>query len=637
MRDRLQFHDRLRWQWIDLKGANPYLLTGLWLCPDYREGDSLSVHIGHSRLACAHRVKERRTDGVTVLRFFCSVKTRKGWKLLRFCRESTSGESRTITQRLIRMPGPYPTHAVRRYKRLIRSQEARLASITAPSSGPRISVLMPVFNPPLDYLLKAIESVRAQTYPRWELCIADDASTAPEVVPFLEKQAAADPRIKWIARAQNGHISKASNSALTLATGTWCALLDQDDELSPHAFAAFAQILQRHPDARLIYSDEDKIDEEGRRYGPYHKPDWMPELLLGQNFISHLGFYRTDRLRELGGFRSGHEGCQDWDLALRYTRDLQAGQIIHLPFILYHWRAIPGSTAQSTAAKPYVATAAWETLQAALSARMISARPTLYGFSQFRLEFIPPARPRVALVGLPSSVAPAFDAALAARLTDYEPLEFAPAAQPADSPLHALLEAAQHTTAEILVALPGGVAPGRRDWLLRLVGALGVSGVAAAGGNLVGPDGRIIDGCLMLDGNGRPRAAFFNRLETEHGYHGRAQLAHNPGGLSLNGIAVRRADLLSLGKLTPKEDLVDAQTAGWVLCARLRTAGRRVIHDPGVTLQTDDPLLFHPRPDPRRPPAHLKFPVTSDPSLHSEFRGQWPLAIPATGSTALVS
>lgn len=637
MRDRLQFHDRLRWQWIDLKGANPYLLTGLWLCPDYREGDSLSVHIGHSRLACAHRIKERRPDGVTVLRFFCSVKTRKGWKLLRFCRESTSGESRTITQRLIRMPGPYPAHAVRRYKRLIRSQETRLASITAPSTGPRISVLMPVFNPPLGYLLKAIESVRAQTYPHWELCIADDASTAPEVMPFLKKQAGADPRIKWIARAQNGHISKASNSALTLATGTWCALLDQDDELSPHAFAAFAQILQRHPDARLIYSDEDKIDEEGRRYGPYHKPDWMPELLLGQNFISHLGFYRTDRLRELGGFRSGHEGCQDWDLALRYTRDLQAGQIIHLPFILYHWRAIPGSTAQSTAAKPYVATAAWETLQAALSARTISARPTLYGFSQFRLEFIPTSRPRVAIVKLPPSGQNAFDESHVIRLTDYEPLEFASAAQPTASLLHALLDAAKNTDAEILVALPAGVTPGRRDWLLRLVGALAIPGVVATGGSLVGPDGRIIDGCLMLDSQGWPRPAFFECLETEPGYHGRAQLVHNPGGLSLHGIAVRRADLLALGGLPPELRASGPQAAGWMLCSFLRATGGRVIYEPGVTLETEDSFMFLPRPNAKRLPARREFHAASDPSLRAEFRGHWPSPIPATGSTASAS
>ena len=170
---------------------------------------------------------------------------------------------------------------------------------------PLVSILVPVYNPDLDLLEAAISSVRNQIYERWELCIADDASDDPKVRPRLEQAAADEPRIKLTFRETNGHIAACTNSALQLATGTWCALLDQDDLLTEDALAQFALELDRHPDAGLIYSDEDKIDEAGARSSPYFKPDWNPELFLGQNFINHLGLYRTELVREVGGFREG--------------------------------------------------------------------------------------------------------------------------------------------------------------------------------------------------------------------------------------------------------------------------------------------------------------------------------------------
>ncbi|MEO7724650.1 MAG: glycosyltransferase, partial [Chthoniobacterales bacterium] len=158
---------------------------------------------------------------------------------------------------------------------------------------PLVSILVPVFNPDLDLLEAAIASVRNQIYERWELCLADDASDNPQVRPRLETAATNEPRIKLIFREKNGHIAACTNSALQLATGSWCALLDQDDLLTEDALAQFALELDRHPDAGLIYSDEDKIDETGARSGPYFKSDWNPDLFLGQNFVNHLGLYRT--------------------------------------------------------------------------------------------------------------------------------------------------------------------------------------------------------------------------------------------------------------------------------------------------------------------------------------------------------
>lgn len=218
---------------------------------------------------------------------------------------------------------------------------------------PRISVLMPVYNTPRKWLARAVESVIGQAYPHWQLCIADDASTQPHVRPLLEQYAAADPRIKVVFRERNGHISAASNSALELATGEWIALLDSDDELAPHALYEVAALLIARRDTDLVYSDEDKIDAGGRRREPYFKPDFQPDLFTGQNYVSHLAVYRAGILREIGGFRIGFEGSQDWDLTLRFVERTTPERIRHIPKVLYHWRAIVGSTAFRNTEKDY--------------------------------------------------------------------------------------------------------------------------------------------------------------------------------------------------------------------------------------------------------------------------------------------
>lgn len=223
---------------------------------------------------------------------------------------------------------------------------------------PLISIVMPVYNPDLGYLSSAIDSVRSQIYQRWELCIADDASTDASVARLLKQYALADSRIKVTFRERNGHIAACSNSALELATGEWVALLDQDDLLSEYALAVVAATIGEHPEAGLIYSDEDKIDLSGARCCPFFKPDWNPELLLGQNYISHLGIYRHALLREIGGFREGYEGSQDYDLALRCVEKLEPNEIKHIPRILYHWRMAEGSAAAAAEAKSYAPEAA---------------------------------------------------------------------------------------------------------------------------------------------------------------------------------------------------------------------------------------------------------------------------------------
>jgi len=238
---------------------------------------------------------------------------------------------------------------------------------------PLISVIMPVYNPPRKFLKKAIESVLSQAYENWELCIADDASTKKFVRPLLEKYAGQDSRIKVAFRKTNGHISLATNSALKLAKGEYVAFFDHDDELRPHSLLEVVMVINENPEARLIYSDEDKIDEEGERYDPYFKPDWNPDLFLGQNYISHFSVIKHDLVKSLGGLRKGFEGAQDWDLLLRLVETIDQECILHIPKILYHWRASGKSTARSATNKSYVLNAARKCLSEVLARRDVPA------------------------------------------------------------------------------------------------------------------------------------------------------------------------------------------------------------------------------------------------------------------------
>ena len=238
---------------------------------------------------------------------------------------------------------------------------------------PLISVLMPTYNTPERYLRAAIESVRGQLYPNWELCIADDASTQPHVRKVLQDYARRDARIRLALRKENGHISAASNSALELAKGEFVALLDHDDELAPHALYHVAKAINDHPGARVIYSDEDKIDAEGNRSDPHFKPDWNPDLLQSQNYVSHLGVYAASLVRQVGGFREGFEGSQDYDLLLRCVVRCPDDSIVHVPKVLYHWRILPGSTALGAEQKNYTQQSGIKALQDYYVSRGIQA------------------------------------------------------------------------------------------------------------------------------------------------------------------------------------------------------------------------------------------------------------------------
>ena len=227
--------------------------------------------------------------------------------------------------------------------------------------APLFSIVTPVYDPPVDVLSAAIESVLAQTFTDWELILVDDCSPNPEVRQTLRRYAGRDRRIKVIERDVNGHIVKASNDGVAAATGTFIALLDHDDLLVPAALRRNANAIHAHDDVDYLYSDEDKIDDRGRRYDTFVKPDWSPERLRGQNYCCHLSVLRTSLVREVGGFREGYDGSQDHDLILRVTE--KARRIVHIREVLYHWRVIPGSAAGDVDAKPYAAEAGRRAVQ----------------------------------------------------------------------------------------------------------------------------------------------------------------------------------------------------------------------------------------------------------------------------------
>jgi len=250
--------------------------------------------------------------------------------------------------------------------------------------GPKISVVVPLYNTPPLFLQEMIESVTNQVYPNWELCLADDASTVPDVKEIIQQYAAKDARIKVTFRVENGHISAATNSAIELATGEYIALLDHDDLLTPDALLQVAECIVKNPDADWIYTDEDKIDENGRHYDPQMKGAWSPEMMLTHNYTQHFTVIRKSLVSKVGGMRRGFEGAQDLDLYLRVNEQTTDARIHHIPKVCYHWRCHSESTASSGTQKSYVFDSALKAITEAVARRGLKATPFLPALAQKR-------------------------------------------------------------------------------------------------------------------------------------------------------------------------------------------------------------------------------------------------------------
>lgn len=254
-----------------------------------------------------------------------------------------------------------------RMAREIEASRSRVGQRLKKVKVPLISVVVPLYKPHLHLLKRAVGTVRAQILSRWELCLCDDGSGSPELEDYLTRLARSDRRIKVTFNETNRGISNATNAALSLVEGEFVAFMDQDDELEPEALAECALLLAEDREIDILYTDEDKIDEFGRRYAPFFKPDWSPDYLLSCMYTGHLSAMRKSLVEDVGGLRPEFDGSQDHDLMLRVSE--QARKIVHIPKVLYHWRAIEGSAAASTEAKPWAYRAGVAAVQSALERR----------------------------------------------------------------------------------------------------------------------------------------------------------------------------------------------------------------------------------------------------------------------------
>lgn len=497
---------------------------------------------------------------------------------------------------------------------------ALYGGLTAPAPGeidawparPTFSIVMPTYNTPEVWLRRCIMSVIEQSYPHWELCVADDASPNPEVLKVLREFQARDARVKVVARDQNGHISASSNDALKLATGEYIVLLDHDDELHQHALFEMAKGFNANPTWKMAFSDEDKVDEKGRRFDPYFKADWNYDLFLSHNCISHLGVYSRALVESVGGFRLGYEGSQDWDLALRCIETLDDSQIGHVPHILYHWRAIPGSTALGPGEKSYAHYAAMKSIQSHLDRIGRDAEVLdIPGFSgNYRVRNrLPKPAPRVSLIIPTRDRAELLRTAVTSILEkteypDYEVIVVDNQSVEAETLelFEELLQdgrvsvikydapfnysainnfAVGHATGTIIGLLNNDIEVISPDWLEEMAGQASRPEVGAVGAMLYFPDNTIQHAGVILGFNGVGVHAYADRPRGWVGMMLRARLLQNYSAVTAACLVVRKEVFNQVGQL---DERLEVAYNDIDFCLRVRAAGYRNVWTPYAEL-----------------------------------------------------
>ena len=478
---------------------------------------------------------------------------------------------------------------------------------------PLISVVVPTYNTPVNLLDTMIESVRNQLYDHWELCIADDNSSNKRTRNRLKYWADRDPRIKVEFRTENGHISACTNSAIQLATGDFIALLDHDDEIPSHALYFVANEIENHPSTQIIYSDEDKISDDGYRTDPYLKPDFGRDLLCSHNFVSHLGVYRADLIRKINGFRVDFIGSQDWDVVLRCLDYVKDEEIRHIPRILYHWRMSHGSTSSSVGNKDYAVTSGHRALQEYLEKHEPSGTvedgPTV---GSFRIRYSTPNNPKASIIILTKNNAALLKQCVdsVTRKTTYKNYEIVIVDNGSDdTEAQQLLDdlktqsgirvlekpipfnfselnnwAAGSADGEVLVFLNNDMEVIEEDWLRELVSHALRPHVGPVGTKLLFPDD-YIQHAGMIMGIGGVAGHAFKYLHRENlGHIGRGGIIQNYSAVTAACMAIRKSVFEELGGF-------DAENLGTAyndadLCLRAWQLGYRTVYTPHA-------LMYH--------------------------------------------
>jgi O-antigen biosynthesis protein len=522
----------------------------------------------------------------------------------------TDAQSRTIefVRPVLTQGDPYDVWISRNEPNEAALNEQRRQATRLPYR-PLISIITPVYNTPPNVLRAMFDSVLAQTYDHWQLCLADGASSEPAVRTVLEAYAQRDARIQVKFLPQNLGISGNSNEALALAKGEFIALLDHDDELSPNALYENVLLLNHHPDADMIYSDEDKLDIYGCRWGPFFKPDWSPDLFRSMMYICHLGVYRTSLIMEVGGFRPELDGAQDYDLVLRVTE--RTTRIYHIPRVLYHWRVIAGSAAGDPNAKPYAYKAQVNAISEhcqRLGWDCVVESGEFRGHNRIKHRL--PTPPCVSIIIPTRDQAAILRRCLESIRTrstycnyeiivvdndsrEPETLDYLQllATQPDTRVLaypgefnYAAINnfAAAQAAGDLLLLLNNDTEVITPDWLEAMVGPALRDEVGAVGARLLYPDGTLQHGGVIL----RPQFIAFHAHRglpaPETGYYGLIKVQRNVSAVTGACLMTRRALFLAMGGLDEHKLGVAYNDIDY--CLRLREQGHLIVWTPHAEL-----------------------------------------------------
>ena len=474
---------------------------------------------------------------------------------------------------------------------------------------PLISILLPVHDVPVAFLAETIASVRAQCYAEWELCIIDDASTDAAVHAHLAAEARTEARIRLVRRSANGGIARATNDALALARGEYCAFLDHDDRLAPDALLCMAEAMAESPDAALLFSDEDKLDANGERARPYFKPAWDGEWIRTTNCVLHFMVVRTSTLRTLGGLATGIDGAQDWDLVLRVAETQGRQRVRHVPFVLYHWRELPGSTAAAAFEKPALVEAQRRVIAESLRRRQEAGEPRLTT-AGWRIEYAVPQPPPLVSIVIPTrdrvDLLRTCIESINARTT-YDRREIVIVDNDSREPaaVEYLAKLARQGTARVvpyaqpfnyaaqcnlgvreaqgaLIALVNNdievVTP---QWLDELVSLAARPDVGLAGATLFYPDGTLQHAGVVLGLNGVGDRPWIGTRRGFAGPYGRARAVREVSGLITACAVVARDRYLGAGGMN---ETLAVSCNDLDLCLRLARAGYRHLVTPYAEL-----------------------------------------------------